>query len=225
MPHETIAIPLTSAPVPEGGATFLASIVYPMDAHRRDLLRLAFCRWAILKRAQIEQDWKNSVQAIKPLYFENDEQYRVVIKDGLKRLMYDRMLCYLMVHPHLTGKPKKLLGYLAPTVENAAILINQARGGTGDDGSTVESRYWRFTKPVLHGVVALYLLVRCEARYQKEEGQSKYGHETCLTNPLLAIMFYPELLQVLLELAEELRLRLPRRCPFRIENTIQFIGV
>jgi hypothetical protein len=206
---------------------FVSSIAFPDDVRRRNLYRNGLCRSAILRRAQIEKDWGRNPQWFKPNYFsQGDRSYKENMKCGARKLIYERLLCIFMITPHLGRKPRKLPGGLYGSVENAAMLATQIRGGKGEDGSTFESRYWRFTKPVLHGVTALAKYLTAADRFKRED---PLWASDCplLRSPMLAIMFYPEVLEFLLDVAEETRLRLPGMGSFHIneQDTIQFVGV
>src|SRR5580704_6209801 len=122
MPRECIHIPLTSAPAPEGGATFLSSIVYPdpVDGSRREQFHLAVCRWAIRERAKLERSWADSFQQLKPnVIAQDDKFYAKELKRGM-RLLQKRWSCSLFVEPHLGARPKPIGSY-QPTVENVAM--------------------------------------------------------------------------------------------------------
>jgi hypothetical protein len=231
MPGEKIVLPITSAPAPEASAVLFSILTYPdqVDATKREQFRIALCRWAILKRAEIEKQWGGSVQQLKPEVFSQGEKnYLGRHKRGSKVFMQRVKCSSLMVMPHLSTPPKRFEGFV-PTVNNMAIVIKRALGWgeNAESESTVKSKIWAPAKPVAHAAVALSMSIMAIAQTEEETGQGWDGdHALCRSEPFLAIMFYPDLLRMLLEEAEKLRLRLPDIGSFRIKesDTVQFIG-
>jgi hypothetical protein len=223
MPRETINIPLKSLAVYEASAVFFSTIAYPdpLDETQREKFRIALSRWAILQRATIDGQWGGVAQAIKPEIFSQRERpFLQSYKRGLD-LIRRRVICAAaIVGPHLLETPLRLRG-LEPTVGNLSLIVADALGMSSESQKTVESRLWAPTKPIAHAVLVwgFYLL-------RASINKVTWAHENQLCNHdlFLSAFFYPEIVTLLVERAEKIRLRLPGIKCFHIkeENTIQF---
>jgi hypothetical protein len=184
--------------------------------------RLALCRWAILERATIDGQWGGVAQAIKPEIFSlKEERLFLQSYERGSTFLAKRIFCAAtIVGPHLFKTPLRLYGF-EPTVGNLASIVAYGLRMSTESQKTIESRLLAPTKPVAHAAMAWFhftVLVRREKAPWDQENQ------LCNHDLFLGAFFYPEMVTMLVEKAEKIRLRLPGIRCFRIEeeNTIQF---
>src|ERR1700722_8202047 len=219
MPRETISIPLKSLPVYEASAVFFSTIAYPdpLDKDQRQNFRIAMSRWAILERARIDKEWRGRTQEIRPEVFSQEERLYLQSSEKGSDLLTKRVFCTaIMIGPHLPTDPIRLFGF-EPTVDNLAATIAEHMGMSRESYKTIQSRLWAPTKPVAHGALMLALFI-AKVRQHRENGHREDEHWLCDHNLLLGALFYPDILAMLVEFAERLRLRLPKIKAFRIKE-------
>jgi hypothetical protein len=226
MPRETISIPLKSLPVYEASAVFFSAIAYPdpLDKVQRENFRIAMSRWAILERAKIDKEWRKAAQEIRPEIISQEERLYLQSSEKGTDLLTKRIFCAaIMVGPHLPKEPIWLFG-IEPTVDNLATTIAECMGMSRESYKTIESRLWAPTKPVAHAALMLAWFI-AKVRQHRENGHWEDEHWLCDHNLLLGALFYSDILAMLVEIAERLRLRLPKIKAFRIkeQNTVQFV--
>jgi hypothetical protein len=223
MPRETISIPIKSLPLYEASAVFFSTIAYPnpLDEPQREKFRLALCRWAILERATIESQWGGVAQAIKPEIFSQEERLFLQSIERGSTFLAKRIFCAAtIIGPHLFKTPLRLYG-LEPTVGNLAGIVAYGLRMSPESQKTIESRLWAPTKPVAHAAMAWFnftaLVIRVKGPWDQE-------NQLCNHDLFLGAFFYPEMITMLVEKAEEIRLRLTglKRFHIKEENQIQF---
>jgi hypothetical protein len=224
MPREIIVIPFNSLPVYEASAIFFSTIVYPdaLDQTQREKFRIALSRWAVLERAKIDNDWRRSVQQIRPEIFSQEERLYMQTLERGSHLFAKRIVCALtMIGPHLSKEPLHIFGY-APTVDNLAAIMAEGMGMSRESYKTIESRLWAPTKPVAHAALALALFV--EKRWRAEKILDEEPYWLCKHNLLLALLFYADVLTPLVTVSEHLRRHILKMRAFRIkeQNTVKF---
>jgi hypothetical protein len=126
MPRETIGINISTLPVYEAGAVFLACVAHPDDEKGRQSFYMALCRQTIIQMANQDSDWAWRAQPIKPGFFIiGDQTVEKVNNKGFK-LLSDRIAAghrYFM--PFFLERwkdPKIRVHGLAPNVTSMAIL-------------------------------------------------------------------------------------------------------
>ena len=223
MPRETILIPLKSLPVYEASAVFLSTIAYPdpRDKPQRERFRIATSRWAILERAKIDNEWRRVAQEIRPEIFLDDERlYKQTFERG-SSLLARRVFCVaFMVYPHLFKTPVRPYGF-EPTVGNLAGILADALGMSRESQKTIESKLWAPTKPVAHAAVTLSRFLSYAWR-REEPWDDEY--KLFNKNLMLGVLFYSDIVTLLVEDAERVRLRLHKigRVTIKEQNTVQF---
>ena len=220
MPRETISIPLKSLPTYEASAVFFSAIAYPnpLDESTREKFRLAFCRWAILRRATIDRQWARAAHAIKPEIFSQEEQLFLRSKERGLAVLAKRFQCVAWMVLPLLLKTPRVCGF-EPTVGNLAIILADHWGMSSESQKTIELRYWGPTKPVAHAAAAW------DWRLMHDKETSEFADQIGFRDLLLLHFFVPEMVTSLVEEAEAIRLRLPEITSFHIkeQNTIQFV--
>jgi hypothetical protein len=226
MPRDTVAIPLSSVPAYEAAAEFFAHIVYPdpIDATEREKYRIALSRWAVLERAKVDKDWDRAAPQIRPSIFSQPEKLFSSVWDRGTDLLLRRMSCALMIMPHVSGTLEDL-GGLSPTVGNTALVIGRWFGYADESQKTVESQVWAPTKPVSHAATVFMWWIMVLDELAKR-GPWDQQHKLCEQNSVLAALFYADVMKMILQESEKLRLRLPGLGNFHIreEDTIKFIA-
>jgi hypothetical protein len=221
MPREIIGIPLSTAPPPEGGATLFSAVAYsnPVDAIARDQFRRALCRWAILARSEIDEDWATTPQSIRPEFFVgNNAHWWKQYKLGEKKLNHRLIAAYFIAMPNIkirfTGHREKFKNY-EPTVQNMSQLAMDSMGWRGDSEATMKSRIWGQSRAVVHAAAAFLLF--------GPDFTDEVNPPTI--DPFLACLMFPELLRKVVLVSEILRLELLNIKQFKIrdEDTIQFV--
>jgi hypothetical protein len=223
MPRETIRLGLPTPFTPEPGATFLSFLAYPNSKHAmmRAKFSLAICRFAVMAMCEKDRDWANSPQSIKPgIDLMGDTDRRKALRLGSTQLGYRFKAANFFALPHLNAEflGCDLIKYkgFAPTVEHLAILAMDRMGWDSDaDISTIKSRIWGPSRPVIHA--AAILLADTIAK--------GFAINTVKLESLLPYLKDPELLRPVLLVSELARLRLPNIKRFRIKeaDTVQFL--
>jgi hypothetical protein len=219
VPRATVQIGLSSPFTIEPMANFLTFLAYPEPA--ASSARVEFCsaisRFAIKGVCDLDPDWASSPQSIRPAFFLGSEP-RKALKRGCAKLSHRFVAANYFALPHLAKQLQgaKLVRFeqYKPTVENLAHLALEGLGWKGDSASTVKSRMWGPSRPVVHAAAALLadgfsreLPIRADAKW------------------LLPYFRDSELLRKVLSWSEIGRLHMPRIKQFRIkeEDTIQFL--
>jgi hypothetical protein len=227
MPRDTVAIPLSSVPTYEAAAEFFSHIAYPdpIDATEREKYRIALSRWAVLERANLDKAWGRATHQIRPIIFSQPEKLFSSVWDRGTDLLIRRIVCAtLMIMPHVSGNLEELEG-LSPTVGNTALVIGRCFGYAAESQKTVESQIWAPTKPVSHAATVFVWWNKVSNELAKE-GPWDQEHKLCEQNSVLAALFYADVMKMILQESEKLRLRLPGLGNFHVreEDTIQFIA-
>jgi hypothetical protein len=220
MPRESIRLNLSNPFTVEPGATFLSFLAYPnpADATARAEFSGALCRFAIIKMCDMDRGWARIPQSIKPgFWLGSDSKYHTALKVGCTKLKHRMMAAIFFAIPHLQGELRgcKLTRYegYEPTVEHLAHIALERMGWKGDSASTVKSRIWGPSRPVIHAAAMLII----DARIKPENSK--------IPEMFSAYLRDPELLRDVLVGSEIVRILLPRIEHFRIkeETTIQFL--
>ena len=233
MPKQTVIINVTSVASYEAGAELCSYVAYPDPAQavERGRYQVALSRWAITERVKIDKDWALGAQ-IKPSIFAQSEQFFLRCYSDGTSLLANRAVCATaMVSPFLTGKPRRIDEGLPPTVENICTAwIAEALGYAPGSFKTIEANIWAPTKPIAHLAAALGLW---HIGFQSKNKQWDKEHDLfnkfwVPTRLFLGILFYPDILKVIIDLAEDMRLRMLGFNTFkrvREDDTIQFVIV
>jgi len=217
MPRETIRISLSNPFLPEPGAIFLSTLAYPdrLDAIAREEFRLSLCRQAVLTRCEVDPGWAMTPQIIRPDIFSGpDSDWDNAYNRGRKKLEHRYIAAAFIALPHLVarfGGPKEFEGYNV-TVQNMSYLAMDFMGWEGDSESTLKSKIWGPSRPVVHAAAA-YI-------------QWAFEPEEVLPPIEQRILAFPEALEGILKRSEIFRLGLPLVQQFTIkeEDTIQFLS-
>jgi hypothetical protein len=127
MPRETIGINISTLPVYEAGAAFLACVAHPdpNQENERQKFWMALCRQTIVQMANQDGDWAWQTQSIKPGFFIiGDQTAENSLKRGFK-LLKNRITAghwYLLPFIQQLVDPELRIQGLAPSVTNMAIL-------------------------------------------------------------------------------------------------------
>jgi hypothetical protein len=219
--REAVIIPLHSRPTYEAVARFYSYIAYSdrIEATQRENYSIALSRWAVVERAQLDQHWAQSKQAIRPIIFSQEEKlFRDTLRRGSKRL-YERSHCaFVMLLPHLA---KGLLDGLEPTVSNIALRAGAAIGYEATSQKTFESKIWHPVKPVAHAAAAA-MFSWCVLKDPKHAWDEK--HQLCYKQSVLATFFYEDVFRYfVLRTAELLRKQVLTCSRFHIGETDRFV--
>jgi hypothetical protein len=219
MPRETIRISLSNPFCPEPGAIFVSKIAYPsaVDAIVRDQFMSALCRWAIKKICDNDREWAMSPQPIKAGFFlEKRADSIKPLQLGCKKLRDRLKAAVFIAARHLSAQLQgcDLIKFdgCKPTVQMLSYRAMEYMGWKGDSESTLKSRIWGPSRPVIHAAAML--------------GAHGTLSTTKTLDDLLPYLRFPERLREVLFWSEIARLHLPLIKEFRIkeEDTIQFLA-
>jgi hypothetical protein len=175
----------------------------------------AICRFAVTAMCENDPNWASSPQAIKPaIILVGDKDRRKALRLGSTQLGYRFKAAAFFAMPHLNAefRGNELIKYkgFAPTVENLAALAKHRMGWDRDrDGiSTIKSRIWGPSRPVIHAAAMLLFSGFTRGITIPENSESWLPYLKDL-----------ELLRHVLLASEFARLRLPHIKQFRIRET------
>jgi hypothetical protein len=226
-PREKVTIRFSSLPTFEAAAEFYSYLAYPdqIDATNRENYRIALSRWAVLERAKLDNEWKESTEmerSIRPLIFSQSEKFFESTRIRGGKIWWDRAVCAsMMLLPQLAWDQ---FDELPPEVRNIALSIGRSLGYSEGSEKTVESKVWARTKPVAHAAAAAMLSFGTLRRPEQEWDEEQ---QLCRQQPFLATLFYEDVFKdFVLTMAEILRLQLPSCTRFRIRENeiIQFVA-
>jgi hypothetical protein len=125
-----------------------------------------------------------------------------VLRRGTKKLNQRLAIAKFLVNPHLraidTGRTARQAGLLA-TVDNMSILAGDFLGLSEGSTKTVQSRFWKPSKPIVHAMCAYVIW--------SEVLWKKWGRNPD-ADKQLAFLLLPELVEEVVEIAEEVRQQL-----------------
>jgi hypothetical protein len=158
MPRETIEIDFSALESYEAGALFFSVLAYPeADITRREAFRVALCRWYIVQRAEIDDDWKENSQAIKPLYFANDDKSsKTFLLNGFQCLHRRFNSAMYRSLPNLAGIHKVQDFPTTPYEMTRLGMLHL--GMKGKTNATYLTKTWKPSKPVTHAAAAFLAL-------------------------------------------------------------------
>lgn len=210
MPRETLEITLGELDPYRCGAEFLGIVAYPdpRDKNARYAFTQTLVRLAILRRMEVDPDWAKGPQVIRPAYFTgSDVLHSRVLRRGTMKLNQRLAIAKFLVIPHLraidTGRTARQDG-LPATVENMSILAGNFLGLSEGSAKTVQSRLWKPSKPIVHAMCAYVIW--------SDVLWKKWGRNPD-ADKQFAFMLLPELVEEVVEIAEEIRQQL-----FQIEQ-------
>jgi hypothetical protein len=234
VPRETIGINLSSEPVYECGAVFLACIAHPENEKRRIEFWQALCRQVIVENARQDDEFAWRRQAIKPGFLTmSEERAEKVLKDSFK-VLNQRIIAahrYLMpfVQQKLSTRPLRIRDHPVLVGDMALIAIGDLEDLSKEFESAVrwrwdenrdapianvKSRVFGPARPVIHAAAALsHLTQLCE---------TQLGNRF----PAFVLLNSAEVLEVVVSCSEQFRLlivdkiEMPR---IRDDETIQFV--
>ena len=221
MQRETIEIVLSELDPYMGGAQFHATVAYPdpQDRNERDKFSQAIVRWTLERRIELHSEWAQNLQLIKPAYFSGSEkQHDGILKRGMKKLKHRLAAAQFIVMPHLraidTGRPQRVEGFV-PTVDNMTILAAGYLGMGSGSQSTVKSKVWKPSKPVVHAACAYLVWQMLWDKWGRNPKADKQ----------LAFLMLPEMVEEVVEIAELFRCQLADISQFKIQDheTIRFV--
>jgi hypothetical protein len=221
MPRETIELGLSNPFTIEPMAKFLTFLAYPdpADSTPRAEFCSAISRFAIAGMCDMDPEWASSPQSIRPGFFLGSHlNSSKALRAGCTKLKHRFIAAAYFAMPHLVAQLQgcELVGYeqYQPTVENLAHLALERLGWEGDSASTVKSRMWGPSRPVVHA--AAMLVVDGLSRELPVEDSDSW---------ILPYFRDSELLRNVLLTSEIARLHLPLVKQFRIkeEDTIKFL--
>jgi hypothetical protein len=224
MPRETITITVCELEWYLAGAQFVSALAYPddRDADERSRFEQALVRWTLDWRMKHDAKWATEPQPIKPAYFSGpDNNHAAILKRGNKKFEQHLVVAYYFALPHFkaveAGKTmeKQWHQRLPPTVENMSVLAANYLNLSEGSFSTVKSRVWAPSKPIVHAATALHVW---ETFYWQKEGRK---HDV---NTRVAMMIFPNYVAEIVAISEELRAMLPQITQFRINesDTVKF---
>jgi hypothetical protein len=160
MPREEIEITLSNADPYWGGALYFATLAYPdpLERTQREKYHQAIVRWTLERRTEMDPEWRQGLQLIRPAYFSGaDNLHDRILRDGNKRLERRCIVAQIVVLPHLrrfdTGRIHKVEGFF-PNFANMVALATAELGLSEGSVDTVANRDWRPVKPVAHAMCA-----------------------------------------------------------------------
>ena len=160
MPREEIEITLSNADPYWGGALYFATLAYPdpLERTQRGKYHRAIVRWTLDRRMEMDPEWAQGLQLIRPAYFSGaDDVHDRILRDGNKRLERRCIVAQIVVLPHLrrfdTGRIHKVESFI-PTFANMIALATAELGLSEGSVDTVANRDWRPVKPVAHAMCA-----------------------------------------------------------------------
>ena len=219
MPREFL-IPISSEPPFEAAAKFIAAMTYPDYESARNRYAFGLCRWIIIKRARLDNEWRGSEVMLRPDYlFWNDKKQSLFKKSHkyfFRLLTVGAHQVFPYVPTFVGEKANKTFDDIEASAENCMASAMTAMGFGSGSITTVRSRYWKPAKPVCHALAALL-----HAGSLLDE----HSAECCGGDPMLEIFFNPEALAVVLGLAEIFRARIPTIEGIRIDpdKLVRFI--
>jgi hypothetical protein len=223
MPRQTVRIPLSSLPPYEAAAEFLSYIAFsdPKEEIQRYEYRIALSRFAITVRAISDGNWGATLQPIRPLIFSRtDRIFERILAEGNDRL-HRRFVCAAsIIMARLSTTRDAMVDAYVATIDNISRqLIARLLGYSRGSRATIISKIWAPTKPVAHAAAALIWTVIMD-RPQSWHVE----HPLLAKDLLLSTLFYPDVLESIIRISENLRVRLPRlKLRIRSEDTIRFI--
>jgi hypothetical protein len=221
MPRATLKLDLSNPFTIEPMAKFLTFLAYPdpADSTPRAEFCSAISRFAITGMCDMDPEWASSPQSIRPVFFlGSHSNSSKALRAGRTKLKHRFIAAAYFAMPHLNAQLQgyELVGYeqYQPTVENLAHLALGRLDWKGDSASTVKSRMWGPSRPVVHAAAGLLMDV-FSRELPAEESDSW----------MLPYFMDSELLRNVLLISEIARLHLPLIKQFRIkeEDTIQFL--
>lgn len=227
-PGKTIHVRLGSLARCEAVAELYAYIAYPdpLDANEREKFSIAMARWAVGERGLLEPEWKectNMKPSIRPMVFSQPEQLFLQVYLRGSKILYRRLvIAGMMLLPHLLEEE---IGGLSPTVGNIAVAAAAKLGYSAESKKTVESKVWAPVKSVAH-VAAAATLFHSTLDWPLGGLWNDGEHPLCVRQPMLATLFYDDVVRKMLPVAELFRAQLPSCNRFRIraEDTVRFVA-
>ena len=227
-PGKTIYVRLGSLARCEAVAELYAYIAYPdpLDANEREKFSIAMARWAVGERGLLEPEWKectNMKPSIRPMVFSQPEQLFLQVYLRGSKILYRRLvIAGMMLLPHLLEEE---IGGLSPTVGNIAVAAAAKLGYSAESKKTVEFKVWAPVKSVAH-VAAAATLFHSTLDWPLGGLWNDGEHPLCVRQPMLATLFYDDVVRKMLPVAELFRAQLPSCNRFRIraEDTVRFVA-
>jgi hypothetical protein len=222
MPRETIEIVLTELDPYSAGPTFFAAIAYPdpKDKLERSRFMQAISRHTLEKRIELHSEWAQTPQLIRPAYFSGPEKLiDACLRRGNKKLKHRLAAAQFILMPHLraidTGHLEKVGGF-EPTVNNMAHQILDFMDWHGDSASTVKSKIWKPSRPVVHAAAAL--VVWHQVLWEK------WGRNPNVDKQF-ALCILPQYVEEVVQISEEFRAQLSdiKQFTIRDDETIKFV--
>jgi hypothetical protein len=237
MPRETVQISLTLSFPPEAGATFISTIAYPDQSEmlERNDFWFALCRWAIIQRCFIDQEWGLSPQSIRPdIFLRLNTNWLQGFNRGMKRWEDRLNVTRFMAMPHFVaqsrGNRRTPRVRLKIETENAdfswppvdATVVDMSddameyMGMPPDDQRNFRTRFWKPTRAVAHAAAAF--LTWQKAIHDELDPTSG------IDDPMLACLHFPNFLRKVILTSEIYRRQLASITQFRIDEgeTIAF---
>lgn len=220
MPREEIEITLSEEDPYWSGALYFAHLAYPEFSERtqRDKFHQAIVRWTLFQRIEIDRNWAQNLQIIRPAYFSGDDRlHERILHNGNKRLERRMIIAQLVVLPHLrkfdTGRTHKPEG-LDPTLKNMLVLAAAELGLSESTVNTMANRDWRPVKPVAHAMCAY--VVWSTILWEMWERKAS-------VNRKLAFLMLPEYVAEVVEISEHFRPQVCSIADFHIseEQTVR----
>jgi hypothetical protein len=225
--RKNVEIRLNSLPIFEAAAELYTYCAYPdqIDATNRENYRIALSRWAVLSRAKVDKEWKESTEmerSIRPLIFSQSEKVFEREFDRGQELWTSRANCAsMMLLPQFAWDQ---FGEFPPNVKNIALSVGRSLGYSEGSVKTVESRIWAPIKPAAHLATAIMLFFAIWP-HVRQVWAKKYP--LCYQSPFLSTLFYEDIVRFILKSAEVLEHQLPRCTRFRIreDELIRFFAI
>lgn len=220
MPREDVEITLSESDPYWSGALYMAVLAYPdpLERTQRAKFHQAIIRWALDRRMEIDPEWAQGLQIVRPAYFSGtDKLHEKVLAAGNKRLQRRSVIVQHVVLPHLrkfdTGRDHTVAGFV-PTFDNMITQATAKLGLESGSTSTVAARDWAPLKPVAHAICAY--LVWSEILWPM------WGRNADADRKL-AFLILPEYVEEVVQLAEHFRLQVCNIRAFEIrdEQTIR----
>jgi hypothetical protein len=158
-------IDFTQSEAYECGMMLVTLLAYPETENSEEMLaniHASLCNQYLQKKCDIDPEWANTPQLIKPIYSLRNEQ---LIRRDLRqtdRRLRDRMIAARMTIGFLKEvnsgvSPKLPTGFTQLSINAMSVLV--ADGKSFTDSDNIEKRIWRKSVPVIHLAAAVAILI------------------------------------------------------------------
>ncbi|HEV2631494.1 MAG TPA: hypothetical protein VGV41_22955 [Pseudolabrys sp.] len=224
MPREVIEIPVHRGGFAEAISDIFSYIAYPDAMENSERLRFSRSMQIALAayRSELDPDWEGKQTVDAFFEFITEGPAAATFKRGFAKSRNHLLVGRYFLKPQLLGleTPNRgaRVGDFAATIQNCA--LNMARATNKSDGtaSTIEARYWKPAKPIVH------------LAYAMDENLAEFSSrlatlaEDEMPDGFLALLLNNQLASHVIAAAEQARCQFPYiGYPFVEEETLKFV--